>query len=283
MVCARSIGLMFVMAVILGASIGYAQVSEYSTVYDIQPDFSVKESIYVKFENPLNQSIINYTLDREVSDIYVSGNGRKLDTELAQSSGRYLLRIHATEPMAELAILFRINDYVYSSGGKNVFFASLDLENDAKNASISLILPEGYGIIDNRILPEPASVSTDGRRINITWMFTGNSFSGSAAFESLNKEFNAFIPAVIILAIVIILVYIKLRKKAKTDFYKGLSEDELKTIKKKKKNPQTYQNKIEQEFKFSRAKMTRIIQKLEVKQLLEKKRKGRTNRLIWKK
>ena len=43
------------------------------------------------------------------------------------------------------------------------------------------------------------------------------------------------------------------------------------------------QNKIEKELHFSRAKMTRLVKKLEAKGLVEKERIGRTNRLFYRK
>ena len=274
--------IIFTMFAALSAGIGYAQLSEYSAVYDIQPDLSVKESIYVSFGNQINQATIDYIIDKPVSDIYASDGNAELNTETLQLNGRYILRIHTANPVVNIFISFRIDDYIYSSGSDFVFFAEQGVESETQNASISLILPESYGIVNDQISPKTAEISSDGRRITIRWNFQKNSFSVSARFESLNKEFNVFIPAAIILAIIIALVYIKLSKKAKSDFYKGFSEDELKTIHYLEKNPQTYQNKIEQEFKFSRAKMTRIMQKLEAKDLVEKKRKGRTNRLVWK-
>ena len=274
--------IIFTMFAALSAGIGYAQLSEYSAVYDIQPDLSVKESIYVSFGNQINQATIDYIIDKPVSDIYASDGNAELNTETLQLNGRYILRIHTAKPVVNIFISFRIDDYIYSSGSDFVFFAEQGVESETQNASISLILPESYGIVNDQISPKTAEISSDGRRITIRWNFQKNSFSVSARFESLNKEFNVFIPAAIILAIIIALVYIKLSKKAKSDFYKGFSEDELKTIHYLEKNPQTYQNKIEQEFKFSRAKMTRIMQKLEAKDLVEKKRKGRTNRLVWK-
>jgi uncharacterized membrane protein len=43
------------------------------------------------------------------------------------------------------------------------------------------------------------------------------------------------------------------------------------------------QNKLEKQLGFSRAKMTRVVKKLEAKGLIEKERVGRTNRLFIKK
>jgi uncharacterized membrane protein len=62
----------------------------------------------------------------------------------------------------------------------------------------------------------------------------------------------------------------------------GFFDDEKLVVKYLQKNNPAYQNKVGKEFKFSRAKMTRIVKKLEHRGLVKKERRGRTNRLEWK-
>ncbi len=69
----------------------------------------------------------------------------------------------------------------------------------------------------------------------------------------------------------------------KHEFERGFSEDERRLLLILAKEKRIMQNKVGKELKFSRAKMTRLVKKLEAKGLVEKERVGRTNRLFYKK
>ncbi|MCK5023460.1 MAG: MarR family transcriptional regulator [Candidatus Aenigmarchaeota archaeon] len=88
---------------------------------------------------------------------------------------------------------------------------------------------------------------------------------------------------VILFGVVFAFVTTHLRRKVESEFMRGFSEDERKVLTILSQKKICMQKKLEKEFGFSRAKMTRIVKSLECKGLVEKEKIGRTNRLFYKK
>lgn len=271
------------LAAILPAAASAAEKAD--VVFSIRDDLSVGETISIDFGQPMNSSI-DYRLDEEVKSIEVKDSKTSLAHELIKSDSGYILRIQP-QGDSQLTISFVSNRLVFQNSGVYQFFTELSL--DARIIDVRIVLPEGYGVYRNSYRPGDASVSTDGRNIEISWSLSDSEPRiFSVKFERLNMEFNLWIAATITALAAAAFIYRHHKKvsrhakeNARQEFFTGFREDEKKVIEYMEKHKTAYQNKVEQEFKFSRAKMTRIVQKLAEKRLLAKKRKGRTNRLTW--
>ncbi|MBI4895036.1 MAG: hypothetical protein HY831_00950 [Candidatus Aenigmarchaeota archaeon] len=279
----RLLVVLFVLAAI-SSIVTAVDISEYKINFDIGNDFYVTETIDATFKENVLASNLTYYFNGDIENIVVNGDENKLNfnTEKFDSSTK-ISPIDSTF-IKTISIKFKTKNLIFQLGEKSLFFTEVSTEQNTERMLITLAIPEGSGIADNSYFPENGEVRSDGRRIYIDWSFNNKSMeSVTVKFEPLNKGFNIYIPIIISLIIVMLIVYIKLKKRSKEDFMKGFSEDEKKVIEYLEKNPIVYQNKIEQEFKFSRAKMTRISQKFEAKGLIEKRKKGRTNKILYKK
>lgn len=274
---------LFILAAISSAALA-ADISEYKINFDVGSDLYITESIDVTFKENILASNLTYYFSGDIENVVVNGNGEKLNFNTQKYDSSTKINPVDSKFIKTVSIKFRTKNLVFQLGEKSLFFTEISTEQNTEKMLVSLAIPEGSGVVDESYFPESGTVRSDGRRIYIDWSFSNQSKESiTVKFEPLSKGFNIYIPIIIALAIAIFVVYIKLRKRSKEDFMKGFSEDEKKVLEYLEKNPMVYQNKIEQEFKFSRAKMTRISQKFEAKGLIEKKKKGRTNKIIYKK
>jgi len=105
----------------------------------------------------------------------------------------------------------------------------------------------------------------------------------SVQYEPVVKVNDFLVPVLVVAAVAaVIFVFLYFRRKSRQAFLMTFFEDERKVILAMMTEKVCYQNILERKFGFSRAKMTRVVQKLERKGLLRKEKAGRTNRLFWK-
>ena len=250
--------------------------------YDINKDLSVSEELRINFFDALNSSF-TYSLQGNVHNIEVFGDGAELIYNIQKINDKLILNIES-EGKGEIIIKFISDDMVFSNDDVQQFFSSVDFDVDIKKMSAEIKLPQGYGLVENSFTPLNGQVRTDGTNIIINWLFTDtNSAVFSAKFYELNRQQNFTLALAALFLIIIAVLALYFIKKSRKNFLVGFREDEKKVIQYLMQHRLSYQNTVEKEFHFSRAKMTRIAKHLETKGLVEKKKYGRTNKLIWKK
>ena len=180
----------------------------------------------------------------------------------------------------KLYLEFSSKKFVFTSGEIKQFFADVSLEFNTKQMNVVVKLPVGY--ITDSHFPRGVEISSDGSRIILSWNFENPTTNIISVRFKKSENLNAIpIVASVVIAIVAALFVYYYKRRSYNEFLEGFSDDEVKVIQFMKKSKQSYQNIIEKEFHFSRAKMTRITTKLEQKYLIQKKKKGRTNKLTW--
>lgn len=244
---------------------------------DIKTDSLVSEANKYFFSTPLTGNTINYTVDGTVSNIRVFDDSQQLEYTLNNNTIQIFLRGSANT----ITISYDAADVIFRSDSVNHFFTEYTFDQDV-NLSVQLKLPAGYVIYQNSYRPVNAIIGSDGERIILTW----NEYSSDVLFSVKYANFGGgnnitlFIATIIMLA-VIIYMYLHSRKKMREEFISGFREDEKKTIEYLEQRKIALQSDLQKEFKFSRAKATRIVMHLEAKGLVRKQRYGRTNRLYW--
>ncbi|MBI2233275.1 MAG: hypothetical protein HYU56_05110 [Candidatus Aenigmarchaeota archaeon] len=267
------------LALLLFALPAYAQ-QEANITFDIQPDSSVKHAIVFSFSSPLTAASIDYALDGIVRDTEVSGGGQKMEHELIRSDSGYIMRIFLKGPTRSLSISYTADNVVFRSDSVNHFFTELSFEQPT-NISARLELPAGYGLYQDSYRPAGASTVSDGRRIILLWRPTNvQSVFFSVKFAKL-EEGGLLIASVAVLSGLTIFLFLYLRHKTREEFLRGFREDEKRVIEYLQERKTALQSDLEHEFKFSRAKATRIVSKLQEKNLVGKQKYGRTNKLFW--
>ena len=95
------------------------------------------------------------------------------------------------------------------------------------------------------------------------------------------QEFSLWLAVVAILAGSTLFIYFHFHERRKEDMLFGFRHDEKIAINYIQEKKIALQRDLEEQFKFSRAKATRIVSKLVEKGLVRKQRYGRTNKLTW--
>jgi uncharacterized membrane protein len=276
---------LFLFLFCLGGSASAYEISGYCITFDIMPDASVRENVSMVFSEPLNSSTLSYIVLGEVSDITVSDGLNAIDYTLEKTGSEYRVRFTVPEGTRRLEILFTAKDLVFARD--NVYSFSTELNPPpAKKLEVFSFLPEGFSVYRNVIYPEGYETLSDGRRIFLKWSL-GNPDSVMLSFKfySAHTDYSVLVLIVMGVALVAAVAYLSVHfsKKVKREFERGFSEDERKVLLILSREKTVMQKKVEKELGFSRAKMTRMMKRLEEKGLIEKERVGRTNRIFYKK
>ena len=260
-------------------------ISEYNVTFDINPDGSVNERVSMVFENPLSEGTLNYAVLGDIDHLVVSDGSKSIDYTIEKKGDEYNVRFAAPAGTKTLVISFLAHDLVFAGDG--VYSFSTDLKPPAAhNVDIRAYLPGGFAIYRDVVYPEGYEILTDGERIYLRWaMQNPGSVMLSFKFYNTHSDYSLAIMAFMALVMMVVVTYLvgHYRKKMKREFERGFTEDERKVLFILSKERRIMQKRIERELGFSRAKMTRIVLKLEKKGLVEKERVGRTNRLFYKK
>ena len=260
-------------------------ISEHNITFVLMPDASVQEGISMRFAAPLNASSLNYAVLGDVSGLYVSADGNGLDYELEKKGSEYNVRFTAPQGTRTLAISFVAHDLVFAGSGMYSFSTSLRPPVTSV-MNIKACLPEGFAVYRDVIYPDGYETHSDGQRIYLSWALENpQNVMLSFKFYSTDNDYSLAVGIIISIVFIAVVAYLvgHYRKKMKHEFERGFSEDERKVLLILSQEKRIMQKKIEKELRFSRAKMTRLIKKLEAKGLVEKERVGRTNRLFYKK
>ena len=285
----NKIAIIIALLLAFSACPAHAAITSARVTFDVNSGFSVNETIALAFDTPLNATPINYALNEDVHSISVRDSHSLLNATIGKSDSGYMLTIYPERDSA-LIINFVSGQLVFQNGGIYEFLTQLSFADPVKNLNVTLTLPEGYGIYQNSLFPSSGQVATNGRAIEVSWLFSSLEQEQlfSAKFSRTNPQFDyllvVFLAALAGLAALFI-YHLKTSgkryEKARKEFLLGFREDEKKVIAYLEQHRTADQSVIEKEFRFSRSKMTRIVQKLSERGLLQKKRKGRTNKLAW--
>ncbi|MFH1237429.1 MAG: MarR family transcriptional regulator, partial [Candidatus Aenigmatarchaeota archaeon] len=184
-----------------------------------------------------------------------------------------------------LSINFVAHDLVFAGNG--IYSFSTSLKPPVTSVmNMRAYLPEGFAVYRDVIYPEGYELLSDGRRIYLSWALENpQNVMLSFKFYGTGSDYSLAVGIIISIVFIAVVTYLigHYRKKMKSEFERGFSEDERKVLLILSQEKRIMQRKVEKELHFSRAKMTRLVKKLEAKGLVEKERIGRTNRLFYKK
>ncbi|MBI2133663.1 hypothetical protein HYU11_03195 [Candidatus Woesearchaeota archaeon] len=253
-------------------------------VFDVLRDYSVIQVSRLRFEEPVNEPF-EIKLRHKARIIEVTGDNVTLDYSVVDGGGGIRIKVFPKGMTSQITIRQVASDLVFRGKQVNHFFAEISPE--AKHTRAQVRLPSGHGIYKDMFIPTDAKVSSDGKQIVLLWDEADSQLPLflSVKFSKLDQNRNYWVFASVVsfftFSGAFVFSVIHFRKKSKEAFLKGFREDERKTINFLESNKVSFQNKLQSEFKFSRAKATRIIMKLEEKGIVRKERCGRTNKVFW--
>ena len=244
----------------------------YSITFDIQPDMRVREEIKIVFSEPVEEMNLTYSISGDVKNIRANNT---LEEIRAMREGEKIV-VSIPNGSRQVYISFEAANLVTQHKDGREFLTYLYLPSSKSN-KITVWLPKGYALYKDGVMPRGEMV-TDGERIGIVWQNKRDTAIIVRFYQVQKSKLDLIISFSLLLAA--LMVYLKTRRDE--SFLLGFSLDEVKVIEELRKRKVCYQNRLEKDLGFSRAKMTRIIKKLEEKGLIEKERVGRTNKIRWK-
>ncbi|MBI2452390.1 winged helix-turn-helix transcriptional regulator [Candidatus Pacearchaeota archaeon] len=240
-----------------------------------------------------HQKIENiFILDKETNDILFSINQDIENIKVPQNEFTFTeqgILIHKNIKPDEknlVEIEFDTKDLVKQSGSNFIFSMDFSLPFVSKNTQIKLNLPEGFILsdIDPPASPKPTVIETDGKIISLIWknpeeesfiVVYKRGFTDKS--ESAMPTYLVFI-ALLIIIFTAILFMLTQKRKTREFISSTLSENEniILNIIRKEKN--ITQKKIGQITGFSKSKLSKIIKRLEEKNILKRKPFFKTNK-----
>jgi DNA-binding MarR family transcriptional regulator len=272
--------ILFFVSLLLLSSAAFAQgslaISQYDITFVLGED-SVRETIRLQLESPAER--VRF-VSKGVYDITASNSNGSVGFNIVQEGSSSVIEVFPKND-TYVEIAFSSREQVIGSDGTYQFFIELALGLSVKALHADVVLPQGF-VIESFYPQENSEIRSDGRSIILSWDFENPQslplFVRYRSTQATPYAFVGLLAVIIVFALAGIFYY---RTRAKGEFLKGFFEDEGKVVSFMMRNKIAYQNKVEQEFHFSRPKMTRIVCKLEQKGWVKKERRGRTNKLTW--
>jgi len=237
-------------------------------------------------QNDIVTEIINltFTADESYDSVEFTTVVRPLAVQyegnysIREENGNYILSFEKRITPGINSLSFNlVYDSIIEGNTKNKVFRARFYPENAETMNISLALPVYYILSDKEpcVVPKPDSIITDGQRIRLIWDLKDQ--ADIVVFYKSQSRFEwYFIPIIVIPLLIIIGVYVFFKKKTKKDISDILSSEETKVIEEIRKGI-TKQKEIAQKLDFSKSKMSKVIRKLEEKELVEKKPFFKTN------
>lgn len=275
----------------------YAQIQFYGADVDLGLDGNAKIKLTITFREPVNR--FQLTIFGVIKNFNAVSNAGSVTCDITTGSASIIdCKMNLTHEKRSLELTFETVDFVKEVDSKNLFSLDLSLSRDIDQAFATVKLPEGYALTNTSLIqsvfPKTNTIISDGRRIIINWnmenLTSDKSFRFQALYEPTKGAFTGLfvlgIPGLVSIGTLSILtigggilLYRRI-KKPREVILSVLDDSEKKTIEIiTNAGGETTQKKVVQETNLSKAKVSRIINRLQERGLIEVTRLGRTNKL----
>jgi len=275
-------------ALLLTGLASSTSIAEENITIDLQ-DETVDAEIYF---NDLTSSSFTYVTNHPVNNYNVEIEGENAECEFEELAigGEISCPTDYRENFT-VDLDYETSGLTNSQNSVNFFRYSQSVYRPIENYNIKVMLPEGTGLIDQTnistpvIEPENGVVGSEGRRIHIEWKLSpslGETVSFQATYEQLSTSYTT---VVIIIASLLVLVgllrfYLRQRsRKESSNVIDSLPEDERDVLSVLRESGDMLQKDIVDESEYSKAKISGVISSLEEKEIIEKEKEGRSNRI----
>jgi uncharacterized membrane protein len=179
----------------------------------------------------------------------------------------------------------------------NVFIYDIPIMWTTRHVYVKLELPLGYALTDKVLVPVSppnTEVGTDGRKIFVKWEFFNKEqddiiplrvYYEKTGYSNAIKVYEIIIAVSVSVIIVLAVFYLRVLRKKPELVLSVLNEAERMVVEILQNQPEEEvdQRKIVALSGFSKAKVSRIIQSLEERGVVESIRVGRKNKIVLKK
>ncbi|MBI2084017.1 MAG: winged helix-turn-helix transcriptional regulator [Candidatus Aenigmarchaeota archaeon] len=283
-----------ILAVIVSLSVlvpsAYAAIQFYGVESDLGSDGKAAIKLTITFDHPVKS--FQLTVLGKVNNLKPSSNAGPVGCVLVTGEASIInCQMNLTEEKRTLELLFETNDLVKAVDGKNLFNLDLSLSEDINQASALVKIPEGYALATTDLIlsvsPPATNIISDGRRIIATWSMenitSAQSFKFQVLYEPVEKFPVALVSTGIIgfLAVSGLAFYFFRRMRRPEEVILSVLDDFEKQVLQVITNAggETHQKKVVHETNLSKAKVSRVIKRLQDRGLVHVVRLGRTNKL----
>jgi LPXTG-motif cell wall-anchored protein len=269
------------------------QLNSYSIDADLTRQGTANVKLVMVFTEPIDT--IEMTIPARITNFNATSTaGRVICNNDIESISIISCKVAQLQGRKTLEITFQSNDFIKSASNRYVFVGDFSVKIPTQDVFVAVRLPEGMVLQETvrggPTLPPSDSVSTDGRRITVVWRLTNvqstQPLSFQVAYEASIDASQFFGgPALRWIALAGIIVaggigflYFRRRKKTQEVIFSVLDDYEKRVISSiEKEGGVVNQKKVVLDTNLSKAKVSRVIQKLSERGLLEVERRGRTN------
>lgn len=272
-------------------SIAFAAIQFYGADIDLSADGNAKIKLTVTFQQPEKQfqlAIFGY-----INNLIASSNAGPVDCNVKTGAASIIdCKMNLTQEKRELKLEFETRDFVKNVDSKNIFSLDLSLSQPMDQATSIVKLPEGFALTNTSLIPAisppTSNIVSDGRRIIVNWnaanLTAGQPFKFQVLYEPLRSQFPIGLMVVGVLSLLTIsgigIFFYTRMKKPKEVILSVLDDFERRVIEViTNAGGEINQKKVVQETNLSKAKVSRVVRKLQERGLIEVTRLGRTNKL----
>ena len=193
----------------------------------------------------------------------------------------------------EVTINYDVPSIITQSADAKIFTYTMNTREPTNNLKFMLVLPEGSGLVEEKdfdaIYPKDGVIGGTGRRATITWELTNPSLGKATVFSayfediSQNNSNTLFFEALILSIALLLIVFYRYKShhaKKTGVVLSVLRDDEKKVLEAiQEKGENCRQRDIVKITDFSKARVSRLLDDLEKRNIIERMRIGRTNKV----
>lgn len=267
-------------------------------------NFTTKAIIHVNFTDITTYNISYFVLGDienlkvydEKGELNCKTNKEKIGTEIS------CYKRNDDQVNASLTFIFYLSA-ITPRQNYMLFSYALPVIYPTKELKVEVYLPEGTVVVNSEnfetITPKPTSIGSDekGRRFKIEWVFDGAELGKTYTFniyyelkamisnQSKRRIYYIFgISTLIAIIFMIIILYYYIKKQKEEKIIEVLIEDEKKVIDAIKELGEGCKQKDVVKYTgFSKAKVSRIVEELKKRNVIEVEKVGKHNKLYLKK
>ncbi len=269
----------------------FAVIQFYGAETDLDPDGNAKIRLTVTFQQPVKG--FQLAIFGVIKNFNASSNSGPVNCNVEVGAASIIdCKMNLTQDKRTLELRFETADFVRTVDTKNLFSLDLSLSQPIGQAIASVKLPEGYALTNTSLIPavSPSAVSivSDGRRIIVNWdvvnLTAEQPFKFQTLYEPVKTQFPTGLVVVGILSFLTLaglgFFFYRRIKKPKEVILSVLDDFERKVIEViTVAGGEINQRKVVLETNLSKAKVSRVVKRLQERGLLEVTRLGRTNKL----
>ncbi len=268
----------------------FAGIQFYGADTDLSSDGNAKIKLIITFHQPVKG--FQLAIFGAVKNFEATSNSGPVDCNLSVGAASIIdCKMNLTQEKRTLELKLETADFVRAVDSKNLFSVDLSLSQPIDGASATVKLPEGYALTNTSVIPAifptASSIVSDGRRIIVNWNFANltaeQPFKFQTLYEPVKGEFSWALVVVSVLSLSVLagtVIFFYRRTKHKEVILSVLDDFERKVIEViTVAGGEVNQRKVVQETNLSKAKVSRVVKRLQERGLLEVTRLGRTNKL----